>query len=205
MIIAITPPDYFKNESKAIESLLNEGVSYVHVRKPKSSSSSVAKLINTIDKSCYNKLSVHYYYDLCSEEGVGGFHESRGYNIDRVEQREGLRISRGAHSFNELKDKGRGCNYIFLSPVFNSISKSGYLSAFDYEETKEFLHSIRNEFTAKIVALGGVSPQNIEKALETGFDGVALIGSLWSVKNGSIDIKESVDNYKLLKKRYGYG
>ena len=67
--------------------------------------------------------------------------------------------------------------YVFLSPIFNSISKQGYASAFTPKALFEAKQKgIINE---KVVALGGITAANINKIKSYGFGGVALLGDVW--------------------------
>lgn len=79
------------------------------------------------------------------------------------------------HSLKELEDCKEKYDYAFLSPIFDSISKSGYKSKFDLSEIKGFLKS-RSE---NIIALGGIDEDKIEIIKDLGFQGIALLGSIW--------------------------
>ncbi|MOA25898.1 hypothetical protein D3C78_1466510 [compost metagenome] len=62
--------------------------------------------------------------------------------------------------------------FVLCSPVFNSISKSGYL-------TKE-TWLITKEYSVKAVGLGGVEPLRFKHLKETGFSNAALLGYIWN-------------------------
>lgn len=47
----------------------------------------------------------------------------------------------------------------------------------------------RTNFSTKLIALGGISPENIQQTLENGFDDVALLGSIWNSN-------KSIENFK---------
>ena len=64
-----------------------------------------------------------------------------------------------------------------LSPIFDSISKVGYKSAFTEEELRKAHHEgIINE---RVMALGGVTFDNIDKVLKMGFGGGMILGDAW--------------------------
>jgi thiamine-phosphate pyrophosphorylase len=58
-----------------------------------------------------------------------------------------------------------------LSPIYQVFPD--YKSDLDVPKAAE-----RTNFKTKLVALGGISTQNIDKTYKSGFDGVALLGSI---------------------------
>jgi thiamine-phosphate pyrophosphorylase len=90
-------------------------------------------------------------------------------------------------------------NDIFLSPIFNSISKVGYKSNFPEQELAEQMRNIPPDYKIRIIALGGITPQNIAQLQHLGFGGVAVIGSLWKRYAESKNIKHLLSDYAALK------
>jgi thiamine-phosphate pyrophosphorylase len=66
-------------------------------------------------------------------------------------------------------------DYIWLSPIFQSISKPGYQKKWDIPQLKESIKSS----PVPVFALGGLREENIAIAAEMGFHGIALKGTLW--------------------------
>ena len=79
------------------------------------------------------------------------------------------------HSLQDLQLDLSGLDYVFLSPIFDSISKQGYSAAFEAEALAAALQTAR----CPVIALGGISTQNIPIAASLGFAGVAVLGSIW--------------------------
>ena len=81
------------------------------------------------------------------------------------------------HSLEELSAHKAKFDYLFLSPIFDSISKKGYSGRF----TREQLLEARDNglIDKKIIALGGITAGNIPIIRELGFGGVAVLGSVW--------------------------
>ena len=71
-------------------------------------------------------------------------------------------------------------DYVFLSPVFDSISKAGYKAGFSMEELQEA--SSRGIIDEKVVALGGVTFDSIPYLKRLGFGGAAMIGSIYNAE-----------------------
>lgn len=70
-------------------------------------------------------------------------------------------------------------DYVTLSPIFDSISKSGYSKKF---EVTEIADRIRGK---RVIALGGVRPELFLTLRENDFFGAALLGYIW---NGDFEI-----------------
>ena len=80
------------------------------------------------------------------------------------------------HDHFELAD-GQQYDYLFLSPIFDSISKKGYRSAFSPEQlTKAGKEGVINE---RVIALGGITPEKKTAIKDWNFGGIAVLGFLW--------------------------
>lgn len=94
-----------------------------------------------------------------------------------------------AHSTAEIIDNP-GYDYYFLSPIYDSISKEGYKSAFSKAKLTEFLHAHPD---IKVMALGGMTADKIDECREMGFAGVAFLGELWNAyRHGGTDELKAV-------------
>ena len=178
--IVITSPDNIDNEAEKITALFEHGIDYVHIRKPDADHGQLHQLIEDIPAKYRYRLTLHDHYRLCKETGTGGIHlNDRNLKLPSTrmlltETSGQLRISRSLHSLEEIAQTDcEGYHYRTLAPIFASISKAGYASAFH-------LQDIKSEIIGKrIVALGGVTPAHHNLLEETGFWGVALLGYIW--------------------------
>lgn len=195
MLIVITHPEIASGEACAIEALIEAGATYVHIRKPEATEEQVSCLVESISPACYSALSMHYHHQLAKLFSLGGMHQSKGFVLpDSVE----FRYSGGCHSIEELNADWEGFNYLFLSPIFDSISKSGYLSGFDAMDISTLMES-RAKSAPKLIALGGVSYNNVDLAYSMGFDGVALLGGVWDICEGKVNHANTVKRFKQIK------
>jgi thiamine-phosphate pyrophosphorylase len=87
-----------------------------------------------------------------------------------------LSVSRSCHSFDDVSAPGSS-DYAFLSPVFDSISKTGYKQAFTPQQLYEAKE--RQIINENVIALGGITSDKIPTACRYGFGGVAVLGALW--------------------------
>lgn len=193
-IIVISAPDFLPGEAEAVTALLEAGAWRVHVRKPAAGSDSIARLLEHIPAALYSRISLHDHHELAARFGVGGVHlNSRNPSVP---DGFGGMVSRSCHSIAELSQYSSVCDYMFLSPIFDSISKSGYTSRFSLEEIRRRIVAGSDVATARmdvmssdgncrsvdwgrVFALGGVCPDNIRLLEETGFGGAAVLGCIW--------------------------
>lgn len=176
MLIVISHTEIIENEFQLIHSLFNKGLEYFHIRKPLFSFDETKDFINKIDNKFHQRIVIHNHYELINEFNLKGIHGS----IDKVNSfliENDCLYSYSCHSFDEIKSINSNPEYVFLSPLFDSISKQDYKAAFDFKELKIFLNQFN--LNKKIIALGGLSKGNIPIAYNLGFSGVALLGNIW--------------------------
>jgi len=176
MTIIITLPTFFEGEAEKIDALLRSGkADLIHVRKPSSTEKEMRTLLEGIPIDSRRKLVLHDHHNLAAEYGVYGVHLN-GRNPEPPKGWEGS-VSRSCHSFEEVKIWKNRCNYLSLSPIFNSISKAGYNSAFSFEEiSKAKAEGIIDD---KVYALGGVTFDKLEDVKRMGFGGAMILGDAW--------------------------
>ena len=173
--IVITQPQAFEHEAEYIAKLLSYGVDYIHLRKPDMAVGEFESLLQSIPESLHPRLTLHDHFSLAESYRVGGLHlNSRQSTLpDSFHGR----VSRSCHSLEEVVRCRDGVEYLFLSPIFDSISKRGYSSAFTPCQMQEA--SAKGLIDKKVIALGGVRLENIPSLRQLGFGGVAQIGDIW--------------------------
>lgn len=197
--IVITLPRVMEGEAKALMEICKEPCApIVHIRKPESSEAEVERLLNRLKASgCdMSRLTIHYNEPLARKYGLGGVH-LRGEELEKGAGA-GLRRSLSTHSWKEVQQYAGRVDYLFISPLFDSISKPGYRSGLDPEETFSRLA----HHDGRVVALGGISADTITQVERLGFNGAAVLGAVWSVDEGRIDVKKSLKNYRVLCRKW---
>ena len=196
--ILITLPRILKNEAEMLAALCGAGVSVIHIRKPEASEPEIEELLKTLQAlgADMSRLTIHYNEPLARRYGLGGVHL-------RIEELlagagEGLRRSCSAHGWTEAERAATDADYVFLSPLFDSISKPGYRSAIDPAEAAERLRRRKG----RIVALGGIRPANIARVRRIGFDGAAVLGAAWSADEKAVDTERTLKNYHILNRKW---
>ena len=184
-VIVITKPEMFPGEAEVVNTLFANGMQRLHLRKPGASEQEMAEWIGRIDLPFRQRIIVHDHHRLLRTMGLGGIHlnarnpEAPAWFSAERQKRRSVTLSRSCHSLEEIAQWKGVCDYLFLSPIFDSISKGGYTSAFTRETLLQAYHD--GLFSKPVYALGGVSADNIRSIYDYGFAGAAVIGSLWQV------------------------
>lgn len=177
--IVITSPSFFEGEAFFIEALLDAGVDTVHLRKPSWSIDEYTSLIEEIPCNCRGNIVIHDYFSLCGEYGLKGIHlNSRNPSVPSGH---GGSISISCHSLSQLNEAKEIYDYAFISPIFDSVSKQGYKSAFDAETLADA--SREGVISSQAVALGGVDLERIPFLKDLNFGGAAMLGCIWNRVN----------------------
>lgn len=170
--IVITPETQVKGETETCNRLLQSNIERLHVRKPFASEESMRDYLGALDQSQLDKISLHSHHHLVDELGLGGKHFKSNQEVLAT----GL-ISKSFHAFAEIESESAPLAYGFLSPIYESISKVCYAGEFDYEALKSAL----SQYSGMLVyALGGIEFSKIAEIQSLGFDGVALLGTIWT-------------------------
>lgn len=175
-LIVITRPEFIDSEAERIAALFSKkGVDLVHIRKPSSSPEQVRRLLLEIPPQFHSRLVLHENFSLAREFGLYGVHlNSR--NPLPPENWKGS-VSRSCHSLDEICEHKDSCSYLSLSPIFDSISKSGYLSAFSPEQIASAASG--GIIDRKVYALGGVTFDRLPLVKSMGFGGAMILGDAW--------------------------
>lgn len=195
-LVVLTLPDILKNEADAINGMFASGLDILHLRKPDSTAEDISELIESIDSCYYERITLHEHFELCDRYQIGGLHLNRRNH--EVPYGFKGRISASCHSFEEVKIRKEQCNYVFISPIFNSISKEGYDSNFTLSDLEQASSS--SIIDEAVYALGGIGLDEIKKLKKYGFGGAAVLGWVWGDFKNSGNIGAVLSRFKLLER-----
>jgi len=184
-LIVVTGASSIDNEHEIIERMLRHGLKYLHVRKPKYSKGKMVKYLEKFSKDHRDKIIIHSHHGLALSMGLKGIHLTeklradkfgvwKKFNLFRTIKPK-LQITTSYHKLSDLKKNKRKYDYVFFSPVFESISKEDHEPSY----TLANMYDAMNYNDLKVIALGGVTADKISICFETRFSGVALSGYLW--------------------------
>lgn len=174
-LIGITPESNVDDEAVLIANLLDAGIDEMHIRKPTSPVDAVARLLQDIPEPFHARLILHEHFDLTHRFGIGGIHLNRR-NSHKPTDYHG-KIGRSCHTLDEVAHSV-DTDYCFLSPIYNSISKVGYMARFTDKDLEQA--ACDGIIGPHVYALGGITPHNLPQLQRYGFGGAAFLGYLWN-------------------------
>ena len=173
-LIAITHPYAIDGEDAIIRHLLANGFDVVHLRKPEADIEYCRNLLGRLTPAERAHIVVHDYASLYEKYDLRGIHLNRNFTAYPPHYH-GSR-TRSCHSFDEVARYKNECDYLFLSPIFDSISKRGYCSNFSHRELKGA--SDMGIINNKVIALGGVTFDKVDYLKSLHFGGAAMMGAI---------------------------
>lgn len=174
-LAVITFPEKLPEEAHALRIVGNiPKVCALHLRKPGYSENELRLLIEALPVSLRGKIRLHDHFELCEEYGLQGVHLNHRRPAPPAHIRP---ISASCHNLQEVIDYKKSCDYVFLSPIFDSISKQGYTGKFSPETLSEAAKS--GIIDQQVFALGGVHAKYIPMLRQWGFGGAAMLGEIW--------------------------
>ena len=200
-ITVISHWENIPNEFDLIHQLFEAGLEHFHLRKPSMGIHKQEEFIKNIDREFYPRMVVHCYYTQALKFNMAGIHLPEherehwtSYNMMEIGKRHhdrGQTMSTAVHRLRDLENLEECFDYVHVSPVYKSLTKPHYLPKENWIEVVPELKEKKRE----IIGLGGVQVDNIEKIYNAGFDGIALLGSIW------LDADKVVKNFKMIKKK----
>jgi len=187
-LIVLTAPEGYKEEALVLRQLLDSGLETLHVRKPSFSKEQMEGYIKLIPPQFYNRIVLHSHHHLIERYNFKGIHLTGDFirSVDdhslkeliQVLKKRRMTVSRPMHTLEELVQNKLNYDYVFLSPLFNSISKANYPSTLSLASIELVMENYLS--SVKVIGLGGIDEQSIPSAMKTGIHGVALLGAIWN-------------------------
>jgi len=183
-LLVITAPTALPDEPRLLTELLAASLEHLHLRKPGWPTAQVEALIQALPAQFWARLVLHGHPELVRRYSLGGLHltaSQRAAAQQRPRLLPGQTLSTSFHSLAEIGQHRRRYDYVFLSPIFDSISKEGYASSFKLAAVQAYLQKLarRPGHQPQVLALGGISSENMGLVRQAGFAGAAVLGSVW--------------------------
>lgn len=195
-LIVISSPEAREQEAELVNEMFRNGLQLFHLRKPRFSTRRLASYLQQIHPAYHSKVVIHSHHELCLRFPLRGVHLNHKHK-KRGSLRQWLllkylrfrkprlTISTGLQSVSDLTANQSRYSYVFLSPIFESISKVGYRSTFNEITLREQLPRLPYD----VIALGGVTADNIMKTYDMGFAGAAVLGHIWKSEDPLMTFK----------------
>lgn len=181
-LIVITPEAFDPREPAVLTALFAAGLERCHVRKPTATRDELTAWLRAVPVEFRARLGLHQHHELVAELALGGRHWRDDANAPLVPPAGAGFTNRSCHHLTSLRVALGRYDSVFFGPVFPSISKPGRgpRSDFSLEKISAFLTArSAAERRTTVIALGGVTAENIPRCRELGFNGVAVLGAVW--------------------------
>jgi hypothetical protein len=197
-LILMTRPDFFVEESQIITALFDEGLELLHVRKPESEPVYSERLLSLIPDNYHKNIVVHDHFYLKGEYGLKGIHLN-ARNTQLPHNYKG-QISCSCQNADELKERVRSFDYVFLSSLFDPTREDGFGEQFSVQKLNEMAD--QKLIGRKVMAFGNVDVDNMSLVKSLGFGGAVVLGDLWNRFNIHThrDYKEMITHFRKLRR-----
>lgn len=181
-LVVITPETLEPRETAVLAALFAAGLERCHVRKPSATRDELAAWLRALPARFHARLVLHQHHDLAGQFGLGGRHWRDDGNAPTLPPTDSGFTSRSCHDLASLRAALGHYDSICFGPVFPSLSKPGHGPRADFPEQElAALLATRtvSERRTTVLALGGITAKNIPRCRARGFDGVAVLGTIW--------------------------
>ncbi len=195
-IITLPYPD--NREIAILKDLLNSLDVWVHLRKPTLPIDDLRKYLQQFTAVERSRMLLHQHAALAVEYDMPHIHHTAQQRRD-WSKTAGLNSARviastSTHSWADFNGLPACYRAAFISPVFPSISKSGYGA----DEQIPLLG--RSNMRTEAVALGGISSRSIPDLEGSDFQDFALCGAFWQAAHPLVEAKRCQEIFKLFRK-----
>jgi thiamine-phosphate pyrophosphorylase len=187
VLALLSPPEPQPGEMTALRAMFDAGLARYHLRRPGLDLREVAVWLRALPEHLHRKVYVHAHHaELTGDYHVGGLHV-RARDDEAAARitanRHGCALSRSCHTPGEVAACLGRFDDVFFSPVFAAISKPGYgPTPSEHLRDMHALLSARQPWAkrTRVLALGGITADRVQQCLAWGFDGVAVLGAVWT-------------------------
>ena len=184
MIVRIFTSDRDNENVQTIQSLFEEGLEVLHLRKKKWPVETYRQFLASIPDHLHSRIIVHDHPELLDEFRVGGIHLSE-YTFNQLSQEErsmlknrslAWGVSTSAHHYDEINPLLDQVDHVVVGPLFTSISKPNYGPTHDWDVND---HAKREQ----LIAIGGIRDNHVSKVSKAGFSQMGILGYIWTGDN----------------------
>src|ERR1039458_1981519 len=131
-LVVISPSDKKDSEIPFLINMFENGLLTYHVRKTKYSTRQLRNYISEIPKKYHSRLVIHTHHELAMKFNLKGVYISRSHKKRKIRtwfrmkwfalRKSGLEVSATVRHTENLSESESNYDYVFLSPVFDSLS-----------------------------------------------------------------------------------
>ncbi|MDE5834457.1 MAG: thiamine phosphate synthase [Ruminococcus sp.] len=183
-----------KSLAEAVEQAIQGGVTCVQLREKNISYNEYISIAKEIREVCHNygvPLIINDNYRVALASGADGVHvgiEDTAVSEIRENVGENFIIGATAKTVEQaINAQADGADYLGVGAVFPSSTKTNAIRI-----TPEKLKEICNSVDIPVVAIGGISPENLHIIKDCGQSGIAVVSALFAQE----DIKRSAERLR---------
>lgn len=182
-IAVATAPFFFVEENTILQTLFEEGMDLLHIRKPDSEPIYCERLLTLMPNKWYHRIIVNDHFYLQNEYGLKGIHIS-DRNPDEPKGYKGF-ITRSC-TLEDLDKRNDHYGYVVLDATPSVIQQAAN----------------QHKINHKVFVRGVTSIDGVLFARDCGFGGIILEDVLWNRfdLHESNNFKELVDLFKFFRK-----
>jgi thiamine-phosphate pyrophosphorylase len=169
----------FRNILQQVSAAVTAGIQLVQIREKQLTAQVLFELtaaVVAIARGSSTRVLVNDHADIAASVGADGVHlTTRSLTPDLIRKAFGAKFLIGAstHSLTEARNACRqGADFAVLGPIFASPSKQKYGHPLGLGKLSE---AVRELASFPLIALGGISIQNVNECLLAGASGIAGI------------------------------
>ena len=196
-LIVCSKPDTISDEPKLVQEMMSVGLTHFHLRKPTFSKEKLKSWLEQLSIEEQEKIVLHSHWSLATQFPLRGLHFGASILKDMqpkeqqdwwsYAKKKELTISSSVHNQEEINRLPLGLDYVWLSPIFESISKAGYHSAYSTPQVDAWTKEMQERKQTTVFALGGVTASHLKELRQRGFNGAVVVGTVWKDIRGLKD------------------
>lgn len=192
-----------QGEHDLLLKVLEQSNALFHLRKRDFSDIEMLNYLNAIPEEFHGRIIMHSHFHFANSFNFLGFHFNKQFDFTQlsktVDQQtleliQSKVIGFSVHNLNDILALDNTYDYVLISPVFDSISNRGYNSKIKIKTFQKFLE--QQEDRIPVIAMGGIKTENIPLAYTAGFDGIALLGHIWSHLIDTKNVEEAFKRFE---------
>lgn len=201
-LLVISSSDKIDNEQVIIRKMFDMGLTTLHLRKPKLSNDALKKYLEDFGEEYHKKIIIHTHHNLIWDFDLKGIHLNKAHKKSRFKtrfqhylykmKRKDLVRTTSCGSVSSLAQIYKDFEYVMLTPVF--ADKQEHRPVF----SRSTLDVVMTKFPKKVIARGGATLEDIEKAAEIGFSGIAFHKTIWESPDPLKEFEKIYRRYKEL-------
>jgi len=171
-----------KGNISDVENAVDAGCRIIQYREKNKDTKQLITEAKKLKEICKNKaiFIVNDNIEVALEVNADGVHlgqEDIDINTARKKLGKNKIIGQTVHSLEEAENAEKeGANYVGLAPIFETDTKKDTISPIGKETIKE----IRDKINIPIVAVGGITKENVKQVISTGADAAVSVSSVIS-------------------------